>query len=142
MIMFNKQLVKNLMACYAAGTFGSLVNSFVMYVALMIGLEAMFGVSIMTAWTLDWVYPRLVWGGVLAFVFMIPCYQSRPVVRGLVWSILPTIPHLFIVFPGQADLVNGSPMYSVGILSLVFMYIFNCFWGVTASLMLKSFNQQ
>lgn len=140
-MMTYKQLVKNLMTCYAAGTFGALVNSFAMYLALLIGLETMFGVSIMTGWTLDWLYPRLVWGGVLAFVFIIPCYRGRTFIRGMVWSIIPTIPHLFIIFPGQADVVNGYPGFTVGITTILCMYIFNCFWGVATSYLLATFNE-
>jgi hypothetical protein len=78
----------------------------------------------------------------LAMVFVIPVFRYRPVIRGLVWSIIPTIPHLFIIFPGQADLIEGYPGFTVTLTSLIFLYIFNCFWGLTTSYVLYFFHEQ
>lgn len=133
-----KHLVKKATLAYASGSFGALLNSFALYVAAMIGLSTLFGVSMMTEWSLEWLYPRLVWGGVLAFLFVLPVYQTRWLVRGLVWSIVPTIPHLFIIFPGQAD-VAGETVIEVGVITLICVYIFNCIWGLITSYMLHVF---
>jgi len=134
-----KQLIKTATMAYASGSLGALLNSVALFLAAAVGLSTFFGVSIMTDWSLEWLYPRLVWGGVLAFLFVLPLYQTKWVVRGLVWSIVPTIPHLFIVFPGQADTLGGVENIEVGVITLACVYVFNIIWGLTTSYMLWIF---
>lgn len=125
-------LLKRVAVSYSAGSFGSLLNSALILFALTMGLEAAFGVTLMAQWSLDWLYPRLVWGGVLAFLFVLPLYRTRWVLRGFVWSIVPTIPNFFIMFPGQGDTVMQTSL-EVGLISIGCMYLFNCVWGLVSS---------
>jgi len=130
------RIVRKAAICYTAGSLGAFANAMAIVLAANVGMEAMFGVSFLSEWSLDWLYPRLVWGGVLAFLFLLPLYQNKWVVRGLVWSIVPTIPHFFIIFPGQADTLVATN-YQVGVVTIVSSYVFNCIWGLIASYMVK-----
>ncbi len=97
-----------LATCFTAGLLGALVNSLVAWLAGRMGLPALAGVSLAPDLSLEWLYPRLVWGGLWGIVYFLTVRTHRVrrqwVRKGLVVSLLPTLAQLFYFFPYQADL--------------------------------------
>ncbi len=116
---------------YAAGTVGGLANGLVVWLFGYLGITALMGVRIAPALTADMLYPRLVWGGLWGFLFLLPFLETSPVLRGIVFSIAPSLVQLFIVFPSKIpDGMLGLPL---GAATPLFVLFFNIVWGIIAS---------
>ena len=57
--------LKSIALCFSCGSLGGLANSLLVWVFGALGITALFGVSIAPALSPDWLYPRIVWGGVV-----------------------------------------------------------------------------
>jgi hypothetical protein len=91
----------------------------------------MIGVSIAPRLVPEWLYPRVVWGGVWGVLFLIPLLKHSPLKRGVLLSIGPTLMQLFIVFPHKA--YNGYLGLELGSMTPVLTVIMNAVWGITAA---------
>jgi hypothetical protein len=61
--------------------------------------------------------------------------HNQLVLKGLIYSLGPTLVQLFIVFPFKAN--QGMMGFGKGALTPVFVIIFNAVWGITAALWMK-----
>jgi hypothetical protein len=120
---------------FAAGCMGGLANSLAVWGMGKTGLTGAMGVSIAPGWSPGWLYPRIVWGGLWGFLFLLPYLQSSVFLRGLFYSLGPTLVVLFIVFPLQAK--KGVMGLELGMMTPVFALIVNAIWGVCAAWWLK-----
>jgi hypothetical protein len=134
-----KSLAKKLSLVFAAGCLGGLLNSLAVWIFGEIGISAAIGVKIAPQLTASWLYPRIVWGGIWGWLFLLPLMQKRLLSRGLLFSLGPTIVQLFIVFPIKAN--KGFMGLDLGILTPVLVLVFNAIWGVTASIWLRWTNK-
>jgi len=110
------------------------VNSTVIWLCGRAGITAELGVKLAPAFTPAWLYPRLVWGGVWGFLFLMPALKDRPLSQGILFSLGPTIVQLFVIFPYQLN--KGMLGLELGTLTPVFVLFFNAVWGVAAALWL------
>jgi len=122
------------MICFAAGCAGALVNSLAVWLSGKYGITDVFGVTMAPALTPAWVYPRIVWGGIWGFLFLLP-WNARPLVKGAFLSIFPTIAQLLVVFPIQAH--KGYLGLELGLLTPLFVIVFNLIWGWAAAFLIK-----
>lgn len=118
-------------SAFAAGCIGGLANSIAVWGMGKMGLTAAMGVQIKPAWTPAWLYPRLVWGGLWGFLFLLPWMQDSFLGRGVIYSLAPTLVVLFIVFPMQAK--KGAMGLQLGTLTPLFALIVNAIWGIAAA---------
>jgi len=118
--------------CFAGGLFGGLVNSFVLWMAGANGWTAALGVNLAPQWTLAWLYPRLVWGGLWGLIFMPRLLPDSFFWRGLACSIAPTIVQLLVVFPNQLE--KGLWGLDLGALTPVVVIVANAVWGWATAL--------
>jgi len=116
---------------YAAGSVGGLVNSLVVWFFGLLGITAALGVNIAPPLSAAWLYPRLVWGGLWGFLFLIPLFGNSPRVRGVIYSAGPTLVQLFIILPVQQG--KGMMGLDLGILTPLLVVFFNIVWGLVAS---------
>jgi hypothetical protein len=86
--------------------------------------------------TASWLYPRLVWGGLWGFLFLLPLLKQSAVLRGVVYSLGPTLVQLFLVFPLKLD--QGMIGLKLGIITPLLVVFFNIIWGLAASLWLSA----
>ncbi|MHC4791247.1 MAG: hypothetical protein ACYS8Y_07400 [Planctomycetota bacterium] len=128
-------LAKNITLVFAAGCLGGLLNSIAVWLFGEIGITTALGVSITPKLSPAWLYPRIVWGGIWGALFLLPLWRQRLLIRGLIYSLGPTIVQLFIVFPLKAN--KGTMGLDLGTLTPVFVIIFNAIWGVTAAIWLR-----
>ena len=120
---------------FAAGCLGGLVNSLAVWLFGMYGITAAIGVKIAPQLTAAWLYPRIVWGGIWGFLFLLPLLRRKFLVQGLLYSLGPTLVQLFIVFPMKAN--KGMMGLDLGTLTPLAVVVFNAVWGVMAALWLR-----
>ncbi|MGD9506558.1 MAG: hypothetical protein AB7W37_16750 [Syntrophobacteraceae bacterium] len=122
--------------CFAGGALGALANSFVVWQMGKLGVPQMVGVDIAPAWTLQFLYPRIVWGGLWGFVFLFPVWKrgfwTAVFSRGVFFSLFPTAFQLFYVFPNL--LGKGMLGAALGGLTPLFVFLYNAVWGFCAGL--------
>ncbi len=121
---------------FAAGCLGGLINSLVVWGFGTAGITQALGVSIAPALNPAWLYPRIVWGGLWGFTFLLPLVKGRLLTKGLVLSLGPTLVQLLIVFPFKAD--KGMLGLDLGLLTPLFVLVFNAVWGLAAAIWIKA----
>ena len=126
-----KNLLRNLSLTYAAGSVGGLINSLAVWVFGAVAITGALGVKLAPDLTSTFLYPRLVWGGLWGFLFLLPFLRNSPALRGIVYSIGPTLVQLFVVFPFMAK--KGMLGLQLGALTPMFVVFFNIIWGITAA---------
>ena len=130
-----KNVFKNLSLLFASGSLGGLTNSITVWIFGTLGITAALGVKLAPALTKTWLYPRIVWGGLWGFLFLLPFLRQSFFFRGLLYSLGPTIVQLFIIFPIQAG--EGLMGIHLGIMTPIFVLFFNAVWGICTALWIK-----
>jgi len=126
-----KNLLLALSLAYAAGTVGGLINSLTVWLLGFLGITTALGVNAAPQLSAAWLYPRLVWGGLWGFLFLIPLFGNSPIVRGVIYSLGPILVMLFVVFP--IKLGKGVMGLDLGILTPLLVILANVIWGVVTS---------
>jgi hypothetical protein len=134
------KLAKNLSLVFGAGCLGGLINSLAVWLFGEAGITAAFGVKIAPQLSAPWLYPRIVWGGIWGVLFLLPLMKRNYLIRGLIFSLGPTLVQLFVVFPMKAN--KGVMGLDLGALTPVAVIVFNAIWGITAAIWLRLTNKQ
>lgn len=127
-------LARSLSLCFAAGALGSVANGLVVWASGELGVTHALGVAIAPTLSPSWLYPRIVWGGLWGALFALPLATDW-LRRGLLVSLAPSAVQLFVVFPIRAG--KGALGLELGLLTPVFVLVFNGVWGVVASWWLR-----
>ena len=130
-----KRLLKGATLVFGAGYLGGLANSLILWLLGAYGITASLGVQLAPTLSQAWLYPRLVWGGIWGFLFLLPLLRSKPLKRGLLLSLVPTLVQLFFVFPYHTR--HGTMGIGLGALTPVFVIALNALWGIVAALWLR-----
>ena len=126
---------KKISLVFAAGCLGALLNSLAVWIFGDLGITSGFAVKIAPTLSSQWLYPRIVWGGIWGFLFLLPLMRNRILSRGLILSLGPTLVQLFVVFPLNAH--KGVMGLDLGSLTPLFVIFFNAIWGVTTAIWLR-----
>lgn len=120
-----------LAVCFTAGVLGALANSLAAWICGLWGVTALAGVNLAPALTADWLYPRLIWGGLWGLAYHLTVRTQRVrrqwVRKGLWISLLPTAAQLFYFFPYRTPF--GLMGMGLGELTPLFVLLFNLVWG-------------
>jgi len=130
-----RNLSKKISMVFAAGCLGGLVNSLAVWVFGDLGINAGLGVRMAPALTPEWLYPRIVWGGIWGFLFLLPLMRNGILFRGIIFSLGPTLVQLFVVFPLKAG--RGYMGLDLGTLTPLLVFIFNAIWGIGTAMWLR-----
>ncbi|MGH8445347.1 MAG: hypothetical protein ACREVL_08770 [Solimonas sp.] len=122
-------MLRGLSLSFAAGLVGALVASIALWAAGHFGLLAKLHVAIAPALGLYWLYPRLIVGGAWGLQLLLPITQ-RPLLRGLVISLAPTLLTLLWIFPFQTG--QGWLGLELGLLTPMVIWAGNLVWAWTA----------
>jgi hypothetical protein len=110
--------IARLSAAFAAGAVGAVVNS------LAVQLAGRLQPGAAPAFSPEWLYPRLVWGGLFGLLLLLPFLPGRPLLRGLVVSLAPTLARLTVLSPAGSS-PNGR--------TVLLTVLFNAVWGIAAA---------
>ena len=127
--------VKEVSLTFAAGVLGGLANSLTVWLFGLVGLNQLLGVSLAPALTPAWLYPRLVWGGLWGWLFLLRFPRLTYLSRGLVFSLGPSLVQIFLVFPLKAQ--KGVGGLELGYLTPLLVLFFNAVWGLVTALWLR-----
>jgi len=127
--------VKEVSLTFAAGVLGGLANSLTVWLFGLVGLNQLLGVSLAPALTPAWLYPRLVWGGLWGWLFLLRFPRLAYLSRGLVFSLGPSLVQMFVVFPLKAQ--KGVGGLELGYLTPLLVLFFNAVWGLVTALWLR-----
>ncbi|UCF31106.1 MAG: hypothetical protein JSV26_01385 [bacterium] len=125
---------------FSAGALGGLVNSVALWALGRLGVTAALGVSLAPRLVPMWLYPRIVWGGLWASLFLFPILRRSPFKRGFLYSLGPTAVQLLVVFPQKAH--KGMFGLDLGTLTPLFVILLNLVWGITAAYFLEYIGEE
>ena len=127
--------VKEVSLTFAAGALGGLANSLVLWLFGPVGLNQFLGVALAPQLTPAWLYPRLVWGGLWGWLFLLPRPKLTYSSRGIIFSLGPSLVQMFVVFPLKAH--KGVGGIDLGTLTPLLVLFFNAIWGLVTAVWLK-----
>jgi len=120
---------------FAAGSLGALVSALAMWLAGRYGLTQALGVRWAPALSAHWLYPRIVWGGLWGFLFLLPLFGSRWLLKSLVLALVVTLIKLFVIFPYSTS--YGVAGLELGLLMPLVVYVFTFIWALTTAISLR-----
>ena len=125
---------------FSAGALGGIVNNFVVGYFGTIGITAALGIKVASLLSPNWgLYPRVVWGGIWGMLFLLPLLKGSVLLRGFLFGLVPSILQIFALFPFQAH--PGMWALKLGLLTPLFVIVFNAVWGIAAALWLRGVNE-
>ena len=130
--------MKKICIYFAAGCVRALANSLAVWLFGYLGITSSFGVSIAPSISPNWLYPRIVWGGIWGVLFILPMLNSKLMMKGALLSLFPTAVQLFVVFPFKAH--KGIVGIELGLFTPLFVLFFNWVWGFVSALTIKLAN--
>jgi len=120
-----------LAVCFVGGMLGGLSCSVFLWMLGNWGVTALLNVQIAPQLTADWLYPRMIWGGIWAIPYFLCVGGLRSrrhwVRKGLYLSLLPTLYMLFVVFP--LHLGKGQAGLALGMMTPLVVVATNLVWG-------------
>jgi len=128
-------IFRTLSLVFAAGCVGAVANSLLVWLFGDLGINAALGVKIAPRLTPAWLYPRIVWGGIWGFLFLLPILRRSLLSRGIIYSLVPSLVMLLVIFPMKAK--KGVLGLALGDMTPVLVIFFNAVWGVTTAIWLR-----
>lgn len=119
---------------YAAGCIGGLAHLVTLWGFTRYGITSVLGVTLPFPWAPSVLYPRIVWGGLWALLFLLRLFPGSIFQRALLLSLIPSAFELFVVFPFMAD--EGILGWKLGVWSPFFVVLANMMWGIGTALYL------
>jgi len=123
--------LRQLAFCFSAGAVGGLAKALVSWMGARYGWDAAFGVHWSGALSAAFLYPRVVWGGLWAFLFLLPLARSSLAVCGLIWALVVTLVQLLVL-----PLLTHAGLH-FSLLPWFAALLLNCVWGLATALMLR-----
>jgi hypothetical protein len=123
-------MIKKLSCAYVGGMLGAFIDSFNIWFLGRFGITSLLGIGLQPQFSSDWLYPRLVWGGIWGLLFILPIFKERIYLRGMLFSLAPTAIVLFVMFPGMG---KGTLGLGFGVLTPVLVLLLNFIWGIVAA---------
>ncbi|MFC3154944.1 hypothetical protein [Gilvimarinus japonicus] len=123
------------MLVFAAGALGALVSALAMWLAGRYGITQAMGVRWAPALSAHWLYPRIVWGGLWGFLFLLPLFGSRWLLKSAVLALIVSLIQLFVIFPYTTT--YGVAGLELGMLMPVVVYAFAFIWALAAAISLR-----
>ncbi|MDD2901613.1 MAG: hypothetical protein PHU44_04200 [Syntrophales bacterium] len=125
---------KNLSLIFAAGSVGGLIKGLAAWACGAVGFNALLGSQMAPVLTPFWVYQHMVWGGLWAFLFLLPLKGLSYISLGVIYSLPQTLISLVVIMPGMH---RGLLGLGLGHMTPVLILIFGFIWGIATALWLK-----
>lgn len=128
-------MIRKISVAFTGGALGALVDSFNIWFMGKIGISDLIGLSMKPEFTAPWLYQRMVWGGIWMLLLLLPLLKRKVILRGCLFSLLPSAIMLFIVLPGMGKGLFGL---GFGAVTPVVVIGLNCIYGMVASAWFKN----
>jgi hypothetical protein len=128
--------LRELALCFAAGAAGGAAKGLLVIACSYFPVSAVLGRHLANALHPqnlphdNGIYARIVWGGLYAFLFLLPVASSSLLVSGLLWGAVITAVQ-WVVLP----LLHGSLHFAA--MPIVATLILNSAWGLVTALLLR-----
>ncbi len=120
-----------LSSAFAAGVVGALALCGVAWLMAKMRIFSLLHCHISLPIGREWLYSRLVWGGIFGLFFVLPVWSGKTAKRGLLFGLLPSLFQLFVVFP---LLLHKQVMgLNFGYTTPLFVVVLNLFWGLVTA---------
>jgi hypothetical protein len=128
-------MIRKISGAFTGGAIGGLVDSINITILGKIGISDLLGVSMKPEFTAPWLYQRMVWGGIWMLLLLLPLWKKQTVLRGCLFSLLPSAMMLFMVLP-----IMGKGLLGLGFGTLTPIVVIglNCIYGIVAAYWYKS----
>lgn len=128
-------IIKKLSGAFTGGAIGGLVDSINILILSNIGITSLLGITMKPKFTPPWLYERMVWSGIWMLLLLLPLWENRTMLRGCVFSLLPSAMMLFMVFPKMG---KGMLGLEFGTLTPLLVIGLNFIYGIVASYWYKA----
>ena len=128
------KIIRKLSGAFTGGALGALLDSFNIWVMGVVGISDLIGITMKPEFTAPWAYKRMIWGGIWMLLLLIPVWRNKTILRGMVFSLVPSAMMLLVVIPSMGKGMLGlgfGALMPVVVIGLNFIYgIFASFWYV------------
>lgn len=128
-------MIRKISAAFAGGAVGGFVDSFNIWFMGKVGISDLIGLSMKPEFSAPWLYQRMVWGGIWMLLLLLPLLRGKTLLRGSIFSLLPSAMMLFMVLP---EMGKGMLGHGFGAVTPFVVISLNCLYGMVASLWFKS----
>lgn len=120
---------RTLSLLFAAGCAGGLAKALVAVTFTRLGINAALGSKMARTLSPMLVYDHVVWGGLWAFLFLIPVRRLNYFARGVLFSLGQTAVQLFLIAPQMGQ---GLLALKAGYATPFLVLFFGAVWGLAA----------
>lgn len=124
-------MIRKISAAFTGGAIGGFVDSVNIWFMGKAGVSDLIGLSMKPEFSAPWLYKRMVWGGIRMLLLLLPLLKQKVVLRGCLFSLLPSAMMLFMVLPGMGKGILGL---GFGIVTPFIVVGLNCIYGIVAAL--------
>lgn len=125
--------LKELSIAFTAGALGALIITLLMWLEVKYGLANSLSINLPNlsgqALVLK-IYKMVAWGGIWAFLLLLPLLKSKWFLRGIIFSLAPSIV-TFLYFAPKSGI--GYFGIDAGYLMPLNILILNAIWGIIAA---------
>lgn len=124
------QMIRKISGAFTGGAIGGFIDSFNIWFLGKAGITALLGVGMKPEFTAPWLYQRMVWSGIWMLLLLLPLWRQRTILRGCLFSLLPSAMMLLLVLPGMGKGLFGL---GFGVLTPAVVIGLNFIYGIVAS---------
>ena len=123
-------MIRKISAAFTGGAIGGFVDSFNIWAMGKTGISDLIALAMKPDFSAPWLYQRMVWGGIWMLLLLLPLWEKRVLLRGALFSIVPSAMMLFMVLPSMGKGILGLGFGTVTPLVVVGL---NMIYGMVAS---------
>jgi hypothetical protein len=123
-------MIRKISGAFTGGAIGGLIDSINITILGKVGICDLLGVSMKPEFTAPWLYQRMIWGGIWMLLLLLPLWENRTIIRGCLFSLLPSAMMLFMVLPSMGKGLLGL---GFGTLTPVVVIGLNFIYGIVAA---------
>lgn len=124
-------MIKKLSLAFSAGALGGFFNAVFFWFFGVSGIAALLGMNARITWDPAHIYWGVTWGGIWGILFLVPLLEDSVVLRGVLFSLCPTLVALFVVFPLKGMGIMG--LNATKFMPLI-AFVLNAIWGIAAAI--------
>ena len=123
-------MFRKLSLAYVSGLVSALAACLVLWLLGRDGVTAWMGVALAPRLTTGWLYSRMIFGGLLGLLLVLPMLPNRVPLRGVLISLAPAAYILLVLFPRMGRGLFG---FGYGALTPLLIGVLCLFWGLLAA---------